>query len=757
MTFAGRRRRTGALAVAMAAALLPALGLATATVAVAPSYADTPSPQPSPPTDYADAPAQIIVTKLAPRAPLDLQDFFQVSGRIINRGTQPLHGLTVRLRRGDRLSTRGQLNAAETDLPSTTVRVGRTPVRAAVQDLAPGASTTFDIRVRVSQFEFGEIGVYPLKIEARAQVGDGSDVTPAGRALTYIPWFPDGPPSGKVRIAWLWPVVDQPHRGSQEVMLDDDLATSFRRGGRLDRIVRAAGDGEKGGICDPPAQTPETLPPRPRVTSCRADPVPMTYAVDPDLLFTANALTSPYQLLDVGGRTKRVDDTAPATSWLTALRAATAPADVLSLPYADPDVVALTSPQGGLADEVPLLREVGKSETMGILHKVPLTSVVWPPPGRLTRRAVESLTSGGATAVVADPIALPAPTVDPPATPDTDVGRLPTNTGQPVVLTIDPQLSALLAASPTDYPGDRLVEQRWLAETAMISAESPSLSRTILVAPPRRADLHAAVAADAIRDSGRLPWLCPVSLASVAVGTDSCPVESRTTTTERPVVELDPLHVDDPQLSTALLRRVRGLRTTSTQFTDEILFKPTSREALGTVARLTRARARAESSAWRQDPAAADRLAGLLATDLTGLRTKVHLQIGSGTVTLTSSSGVISVNVVNELDQAVVVGVRLDPGTAARLSTSETPIATVGPGRATQINLKVTAKTSGTFPVKAQLVDHNGQAFGPQLQLVVRSTQYGRVALAVTGVGAGVLLAAAGIRIVRRALRRNAA
>ena len=41
------------------------------------------------------------------------------------------------------------------------------------------------------------------------------------------------------------------------------------------------------------------------------------------------------------------------------------------------------------------------------------------------------------------------------------------------------------------------------------------------------------------------------------------------------------------------------------------------------------------------------------------------------------------------------------------------------------------------------------------MRLDVRSTQYGRVALAVTGVAAAVLLVAAGVRITRRALRRT--
>jgi hypothetical protein len=51
------------------------------------------------------------------------------------------------------------------------------------------------------------------------------------------------------------------------------------------------------------------------------------------------------------------------------------------------------------------------------------------------------------------------------------------------------------------------------------------------------------------------------------------------------------------------------------------------------------------------------------------------------------------------------------------------------------------------------LVDASGQPFGQTVELAVRSTQYGRVALAVTGVAAAVLLVAAGVRITRRLLR----
>lgn len=749
MSAASRGRRATGLASAL---VVLGFGLAP-LLASGPSYAAAdPSPSTSPSND--DAPAQVLVSGLEPRAPMSSEGFFQVTGTIINRGSQPLHELTVRLRRGSVLTSRSQLAGADQDLPATPDRVGRTPVRTAVQDLAPGGKTTFDLRIRVAELRLGPIGVYPLKIEARAQFGDGGSVSPVGNVLTYIPWFPDGPPHGRIRVAWLWPLVDQPRRGPREVMLDDELATSFRKGGRLDRLLRAAVNGQQGG-CDPIPLGPPTVAPQPRTTPCRGDSVPITYAVDPDLLFTADALTKPYLRSAGGSKTVRVDDTAPATDWLDTLRSAGAGADVMSLPYADPDVVALTNPATGLADEVPLLRELGKQEATRVLGKAPMTSVVWPPAGRLTRRAVEALTSGGATAVAIDPTALPAPESEPNPTPGTAVGQLPTNTGQPTLLTIEPTLSALLSPDLPDYPGDRIVEQRWLAETAMISAEEPSVSRTILVAPPRRADLHAPVAAEAIKDTGRLPWLCPVALGAVAAGSETCADEPpRTQAVELPPVELEPPHAGDDVLSTSFLTQVRALRRDASQFTDEVLAEPTSQEAVRTTGRLTRARARTESSAWRLDVADGERMRQLLHDDLADLRGKVRLQVGSGVVTLTSSTGVISVNVVNELDQAVRVGVHLDPRNQARLSTRATPITLLGPSRATQINLKVTAQTSGKFPVFAQLVDHDGNPFGARVSLVVRSTQYGRVALAVTGIGAGVLLAAAGVRIVRRALRR---
>ena len=110
----------------------------------------------------------------------------------------------------------------------------------------------------------------------------------------------------------------------------------------------------------------------------------------------------------------------------------------------------------------------------------------------------------------------------------------------------------------------------------------------------------------------------------------------------------------------------------------------------------------------------------------------------------------------NELDQPVNVGVRLDETSAARLSSSATAVQVIPANNATEIPVRVEPRTSGRFQVIATLVDADGRPFGDEVTLDVRSTQYGRVAMAVTGVAAAVLMVAAGARITRRALRRTA-
>ena len=750
-------------AALVGAPLLAAPGAATAsTEASAEASAEaSPSPSVSAGCEGAseESPVLVEVTTLLPRAPSRPDQPFQVAGRLRNCGQEALTDLEVRLSTGRVIRTRGELQRADEEPVVGARRLSRA---ADATVLAAGETTTFDLRLLVDDLALGGgLGVYPLAVQARARYGDDGRRTPLGLATTFVPWFPDGPPA-PTRIAWLWPLVDQPRRAPAEVMLDDELDDLLAPGdedtprGRLQELLVAAREGSKGG-CEPTATPPEGTP-RDSSAGCRGEPVPVTYGIDPSLVYSAEAMTRPYTGLEDGERVDH-EPSAHAEQWLVSLRAAAQDSDVLALPFGDPDVVAMTRVGSGLRDDAEQLRKLGQAELSGLLYDEPsdrelLTSVAWPPPGPLTTAALEVLVGGQATSVVLDPEALPPASSARSRTPSTR-NELPSQFGRVTGLVPEQVLSDLVTPDPVGWQGPRLAEQRFIAETAMIAAEVPSESRTLLIAPSRTADVaQAGVAAAMIADTGRLPWLCPVSLADVAADRERC----RSLPDEQGPAEaeqrsgIDPPDEREGELSPLFLERLAAVRAATEQFTDAVLVDGTE-EQTATKARLLRATGRTASAAWRSEPSTGRRMLGLLEDDVRNLRGQVRLV--SEPITLSGSSGVLPLLVQNELDQPVNVGIRLDETSAARLSTGATGVQVIPARNATQVSIRVEPRTSGRFVVRATLVDENGQPFGDEMRLEVRSTQYGRVALAVTGVAAALLLVAAGARITRRALRRT--
>jgi len=747
------------------------------TPAPAPTSSLSPTPSPSDTAvdqlceqASAEAPVRVLVTTLTPRAPRPVDETLRVAGRLVNCGRDPVDGVEVRLGVGSRLTTRSGLAQADEE---PVVGTRRLTVEPTDEPLAARASTPFDLQLPIEDLRLGRRnGVFPLTVQARARVGSEDTRSQVGLASTFVPWLPDVP-IAPTRIAWVIPLVDQPRRGPDEVLLDDALTELLEAddpdgadGGRLQRVLRSGTSGAAG-ACDlsagplepetDSAPAPDAVPDAvPVVPPCRGEPVPVTYAVDPDLLGSVETMTQPYPVRSAG-EVETLPASADAQAWLDALRAAAAEgADVLALPYGDPDVVALTRPGSQLRDDVEALRRIGQSEAARVLGREPLSSLAWLPPGPLGS-SVDTLAGGQVDTLLVDPSSLPAAAPLAGRTPNART-TLP-STVEPVnALVPDEALSRLLEPDPTSrsWQGERLAEQRWVAEAAALTAERPSESRTIVVAPRRRADLLPGVAGAVIADSGRLPWLCPVSLAAAAAGTESCAVltDEQGPAPSEPRGTPVPRTQDDTELSADFVADLGDVRQAADQFTEQVLVAG-SDAATDTKARLLRARGRTASTAWWTQRGG-QMLLRLLRTEVEALRQQIRLVI-SQPVLLTGSSGTIRLVVQNELDQPVNVGVGLPRNPAARLESSDTGLQVVPARQAVQVAIRVDVRTSGRFTVRASLVDAAGQPFGEQVELPVRSTQYGRVALGITGVAAAVLLIAVGVRITRRALRKRPA
>lgn len=705
-------------------------------VLTAPLAIAEPTPTPLAP----EAPLAINVTELLPRSPQP-QDAVELRGVLRNVGTTTVTDIRVRLRVGSPVRTRGGLHDADNERPLTQNRPA-TSTPPASASLAPGATTNFTIRTTVRALGLSQLGVYPLDVEARGNAGQRIETL--GLAPTWMPFFA-GLRVQPTRVAVVWPLVDRPHQSSLGTFVDAELKAALSNKGRLGRLLAvadAAATPQCERVLTPPAGAP---PPQ------RCEPVLVTLAVDPDLLLAAQVMTGQHKLRQ-DDKTVSQDPVPAARTWLADMSRVAARNGLIALPYGDPDVTALTrGSDARLRDDLSLAAVLSRNAVAETLNVPVVQNVAWPPAGVVTAATADVLSRNGARALVLDPAAFNQPENEPGRAPSART-PLPSAAGVELQgLVADPFLSELISGNLAKQVGARLAEQRFLAETAIVAAEAPSLSRTLVIAPERRGDANVAAAVGALRDLGRVPWLCPVTLTSVAADSERC--ADRPTAATPAAEDRGQLRTArDGELSADYLERVAAQRTRAVQLAEAVLADKADPAVTAMRAGLRRAVARSESSAWRDDPTAAYAALALLSKELDDLTGKVNVR--GGRVLLTSKSGEIQVRVENTLEVPISVRVRFSSRTLGLL-TAQSDLVDVAPKNSVSVSVVANAQRSGQFFVDAHLVDRNGDDFGTATVVNGRSTRYGRLALALTVGATGVLLLAAAFRLIRRARHRT--
>ena len=440
------------VSVRRAAAAIAAAGFLLAGLPVAAPAAARAAGAPGDPL-----PVSVTLESLEPRD-VRTDSELRVTAVLRNLSSDATGPVTVRLRRGGVLDTRGELQAADDDPPPTGVAAGEPQL---LEDgLAPGRSTRVTYRTTAAALGLGTLGVYPAALTVQSTEDDEE----LGRVQTLLPFFPPGVETAGTRVAMLWPLLDRPHRltgapaprstgtaGGErpaEVFTDDGLARSVA-GGRLDQLLAAV----------------ERLP----------EQVRLTLVIDPETIEALDRMTTGYRVV-TGARSEPGRGAAAAAAWLARLRKAAPRHLLVAVPYGDPDVVALE--RGGLGS-LARLQQPDIGAAARVLGTRPTTEVAWPPDGALTDTALDEAVAQNAGAVVLDPSSLPG--------------------------------------GPSGGP--RLAEQRLLAELAMITAEAPSDGRTLVLTPPRRWDPPVEYARALAADLGRIPWLTPVDALQAAAGT----------------------------------------------------------------------------------------------------------------------------------------------------------------------------------------------------------------------------------------------
>lgn len=699
----------------------------------------------------------------------------RLSGRVVNVGDRPISKLGVRLQRDEPLASDYAALAAVEQAPEAPYVTRFAQLGG---DLGPGQSVAFelDVPLRGSDLEslqISEPGVYPLLVNLNGRPDFGGTARLASVPLLLpvlgIPpasaGVPAGPalprPTKPIPFTVVWPLAAQPARvptGPGEPITirsqdadTDPMATDLAPGGRLDGLLGAL---------------EQAVPPGSPLAGA------VCVAVDPLLLETVDGMTHGYRVAHPSGITAGTG-AQDAKNWLDRLRRVVQGRCVLPLPYADPDLVALS--RAGLTDLAALATTTGVREVRDLLGVQPLTGVSLPAGGMLDARTLADLTALQAGAVMVDPRTISSDT------PDSDVvplaGHAP-GARDATGLVMDPLLSSALSPGAsagedtrTDDSGagtgsgvtsssdavDTVATRP--ADTASPLAAQDGMGALIyraafdptpgpvLMTPPHRWQANGKEATALLNTARGLVdggFLVPRALPALVTTRPSGPAVAVGDPSAAVAAQIPAEVTAKAQRSRDVLHDLQAaaVRDATANLEPADLFDPVR---LGLL--------RGTSSAWRGQPALATQATDEVDTELDQMRYSVRIVPSPGPYTLASSDSPLLITVSNGLP--VGVQVQLSISETAGLRAGAVGLQLV-PARSTrQFVIPAKVSRAGPFSVEAGLRTPDGTALGQPSTLQLRSTAFGTVTIALTAGAGAVLVVLVGRRILRRVRMRK--
>ncbi len=590
--------------------------------------------------------------------------------------------------------------------------------------VAPGSTVSWTASFQVSTQGISSFGVYPVTAQLQGLSGDVFSAR-----QTLLPFWPASrAAAGLARpltISWLWPLIDQPrHQACTATLTDNDLAAALNSGGRLSALLNAG------------------------ASHADAD---LTWVIDPALLGDVATMARPYQ---VGGKPNcTLAPAKPASraaaSWLAALRKVTPGQPTVLTPYANVDTTALV--HQGLTRDLATAYRTGTAVADSVLPGKFGHDIAWPAGGTADLSVLTSLATHEhvGTVVLNSSEMRPVGTAFQPddAVTSLRVAGLPMN-----VLLSDNTLTGVLKAGDTGSgilprSTEFAVRQRFLAETAMIAAEAPDSSRTIVVAPPQGWSPSETLASALLSETATAPWLTPAPLSSL----NSAPDSQRAVRRHSPPAS----QASPGELSGGYLSQVRACGDQLAVY-KSMLYQPGVPYTQG----LDEALLATESAAWRGS--GTQRGAALvddLSVYITSAEKKVKIINSDQVVPMGGSSGQVPVSIQNGLHQAievqVVASVDDSPGRTSQLAIGRFKnVVIIPPGHPGTVKLPVSSAPQGSTVLHLGLISANGTPLTfTDTRLTVVSTRYGRAILFLIGAAIGVLVLTSVYRGVRRRLQ----
>jgi Family of unknown function (DUF6049) len=590
-----------------------------------------------------------------------------------------------------------------------------------------GATVRWSVSFPAADY-YGQFGVFPIQVQVSA-----ASITSTTPARTFLPFWPGSEAASQVKglqVAWVWPLVDTPQQGACALTLaTNDLAGSVASGGRLNTLLDAG--------------------------SSWAQQDDLTWDIDPALLSDVSVMTKSYFTHGNAACTER-DREQPskaATAWLSQLKTSTAGSSAFLTPYANVDVAALS--HAGLDPDLEAAYGLGDSAAGQILPGTfgktgtgtgngAVLKAAWPADGQADAGVLTSLVDdGGINTVILSSGELPSSL---PGGADNALAKTISGVGTSMsVLLANSRITSLLgtASATASQAGQFALTQDYLAQTAMIAAELPGTSRSLVVAPPPSWDPSPAEANALLKITDQAQWLHPAGLSALSAAaaqlTSVTPVKAKQVSPE----ELNSAY-------TSYLTKV----TANVNVFKDLLYQPTDDQLNS----LTAALAVTESSAWRGSPggwAKADELGDFVQQE----EEKVKL-LSSKKILLTGQSGETAVSVQNGLSVPIQVKVTASSPTGSDLRVEPfNGLLKMQAYQSGTVKLPLRSVTiGGTATLQLQLTTQDGSPLpwpGQSQPLSVEVTRVGRFLLAIIGGALGILVLTSAYRLRRKRLARS--
>lgn len=642
-------------------------------------------------------------------------DTLTLSGTLSNQSGQPITGdVEVQLSYGHALVSRGQIS---TEPPPPATRFAQNQKLSV--PIPSGSNPAWKLSLKAANLApTRDLGVYPLKVAA-TEIATGRTL---GEQTTFVVFAPKNPNKSatlkRTKIAWVLPLMDQPRRirtprpasTDLPVFQDDRLDQEFGPDGRLSELLKA-GQGVK---------------------------TQVTWAIDPALLAAAADMASSkgYQ---VDGNKQKSAKSLNAETWLAGLKSSTNP--YFAVPYADPDAVAMLRQKKSQLNQL-LQQSIdqGRSTATAQLGRAPDLAMYWPADGVADSRTLGRFAPGSAPDMnfLLSSTQLTSTVTNERYTPSA-TSSVRVNGKTRTALAYDSTISDAISADSSTPAGKTQAEQLYLAQTALMTAET-NQQRNLVVAPDRRWNPQNGLATALINDTAGAPWLQTVGLGDL--------LKDRTQSDRVHTVSY-PQQERGRELSSGYLAGVSDASDAADGLAS-IYLKWHNDFQLGLFG--------AVSSAYRNGNPAGGRFAASLKSQLKNTLGMVHL-VDNKNATMAGTQVNQPYTLVNGLPERVQVLLEVSSKYPTRLqiaTNSSAMIVPIDPGTKHGVFITMRSNANGVTPVSLNIFTLRPKVRMRDPMITYVSTAgYVQTAFIITAVGLVVLFVGVGVRFTRARKRRK--